>query len=428
MQRNAWQTGDYHVLAWQTALWVADMDQPLPPLSIAEAADEIVYYERSEPFQPTGEVRLGRGFDDPGRAALFSPPPSTLAIRNFRIADAYLDTACMLLIKRGRKIPETAYLLSEYDYDHAQVLHQQVVELEPRIEYVIGCTRDQGYYHWVVQAVPAIDWAIRSRPHDTVTLALPPLNPFHLASLELLGHQGVPRLQLLPHHHYHFPRVSHSEFLTGTMPFGISRAAQSTFHRLRDAVEERKQKASIIYVARSDSARRITINEPELIRELTAEGVHVVVPGTLSLADQIALFKQADAVIAPHGAGLTNAVFCKPGALVYELVPEHYLNFCFSRLVQASGLHYWADIFPPFGDGDGHDRKWAVDIGIVVRRLSAIRERIDSVCRVSMATPGAMDYLRQNPAMPPQPMSRAGSGSNWWSRILQRWTKRRAGD
>jgi hypothetical protein len=119
-------------------------EESLPPLLITEAAEEIVFYERSEPFRPTGEVRLGIGFSDPGRVALFTAPTNTLTIRNFKIDDAYLDTACMLLIKDGRKIPETAYLLPPNEYDNAQVLRNQLVELDKHVEYAIGCNRDHG--------------------------------------------------------------------------------------------------------------------------------------------------------------------------------------------------------------------------------------------------------------------------------------------
>ena len=377
-----------------------------PPLPITDAADEIVYYESSEPFRAAGEVKLGVGFADPGRVALFTAPPTTLTIRNFKINNAYLDTACMLLLKDGRKIPETAYLLPQYDYDHAQVLHSQLVELDKDTEYVIGCTRDHGYYHWLTQAVPTIDWAVRSRPHDNISLGLPGMNAFHMASVELLGHGDVPRLHLVPHHHFYFPRVSHSEFLTGSMPFGISRAAQSTFQRLRNAVDaSRWPRAPIVYVARTDSMRRVALNEQELVDVLIAEEVCVVVPGNLSLAEQIALFKQADAVIGPHGAGLTNAVFCKPGAIVYELLPEHFLNPCFSRLVQATGLHYWADIFASHGEGDSQERNWVIDINVVMERLRSIRQRIaeDAPTRVALGgTSGAMQFLRQNAATIPE--------------------------
>jgi hypothetical protein len=43
-----------------------------------------------------------------------------------------------------------------------------------------------------------------------------------------------------------------------------------------------------------------------------------------SISEQIAAFKNADLVIAVHGAGLTNIVYCRPGTVVIEITPIGY--------------------------------------------------------------------------------------------------------
>lgn len=372
----------------------------LPSLPIAEAAGSFDLLEASVPFHASGEIRLGQGFSNPAVAVNFDPPAETLTIRNFRLKDTYLDTACNLLIKDGRKIPETSYLLAPYAWDHAQVLHDQLIELDPGIEYVIGCNVDRNYFHWLIQAVPAIDWGLRSAKSENVALMLPEMTPWQLAAVELLGHGDVPRVPMVPWHHFHFHTVTYSEFLTARMPGGISLAAQTTFQRLRSAASSQAVRgASIIYVARTDAPRRVAINEQELIEALVAEGVHIVVPGDLKFAEQIALFGQANAVLGPHGAGLSNIVFCQPGTILYEMIPEHYPNFCFSRLAHGAGLHYWADMFPAHGEDSGHDRNWRIDIGIVTERLRGIRERLAELSPKSVPvgrSPGAMEFLRMN--------------------------------
>ncbi len=373
---------------------------PLPSLPIAEAADSFDLLEGSVPFRAAGEIRLGQGFSNPAVAANFNPPAETLTIRNFRLKDTYLDTACNLLIKDGRKIPETSYLLAPYAWDHAQVLYDQLIELDPEIEYVIGCNVDRNYFHWLIQAVPAIDWGLRSAKSKNVALMLPEMTPWQLAAVELLGYGDVPRVAMVPWHHFHFHTVTYSEFLTATMPGGISLAARATFQRLRSAASSQAVRgAPIIYVARTDAPRRVAINEQELIEALVAEGVHVVVPGSLKFVEQIALFSQAHAVLGPHGAGLANIVFCKPGTILYEMIPEHYPNFSFSRLAHGAGLHYWADMFPAHGEDSGHDRNWRIDIGIVKERLRGITERLTELSLKSVPvsrSPGAMEFLRMN--------------------------------
>jgi hypothetical protein len=408
---------------------------PLPPLPIAEAADDVVYYEQSEAFRPGGETQLGGGFSNPRVVANFNPPANTLTIRNFKIREAYLDTACMLLIKEGRKIPETAYLLPPQYYENAEVIRHQLVELDDRTEYVIGCNRDRNYYHWLIQAVPAIDWAMRSTPNRPVTLMLPELNAWQSASLELLGYGNIPRVILTPYKHFYFPRVSYSEFLNVVLPGGISRSAQATFRRLRYAVNAPiEQEGQIVYVARTDTARRMAVNERDVMQALAAEGVRVIVPGSLSLQEQIAAFGNADAVIAPHGAGLSNIVFCKPGTVLYEMLPEHYPNNCFTRLAQATGLHYWADMFPSYGEGNEHDKNWTIDIGVVKNRLRDIRLRLAEASSTHVALvggSGAMAFLKQNKAaipdtnisVRPQSTPIAERGDGLVSRIWRRWRR-----
>lgn len=77
-------------------------------------------------------------------------------------------------------------------------------------------------------------------------------------------------------------------------------------------------------------------------------------------------------MVGPHGAGLTNIVFCEPGTIVYEFVPDHYHNICFGNLAMTCGLRYWVDSF--ISDGEGHPsaRDWDVDLLIVAERLSEI--------------------------------------------------------
>ncbi len=85
-----------------------------------------------------------------------------------------------------------------------------------------------------------------------------------------------------------------------------------------------------IYVTRGKrkNTRRV-VNEAELVPTLERFGFTVVDTGTLSAQEQIDQFAGAEAVVAPHGAGLTNLTFCRPGVRILELFAPRYLNSCF---------------------------------------------------------------------------------------------------
>ncbi len=95
-----------------------------------------------------------------------------------------------------------------------------------------------------------------------------------------------------------------------------------------------------LYVSRSDARSRRVVNEAELLSVLLPAGFEVVVPGSLAIADQAALFAQASHVVGAHGAGMTNIAFCSPGARVLELFHRHYGTYAFAILAQAGRLDY----------------------------------------------------------------------------------------
>lgn len=64
-----------------------------------------------------------------------------------------------------------------------------------------------------------------------------------------------------------------------------------------------------VYVSRADATTRRVDNERAVMRTLSARGFERVVLGDLAFAEQVALFRGADVVVAPHGAGLINMMY-----------------------------------------------------------------------------------------------------------------------
>lgn len=137
------------------------------------------------------------------------------------------------------------------------------------------------------------------------------------------------------------------------------------------------------YVTRERSwARRLT-NEPEVISALEALGIVSVSLEDLPAGRQAALFRGAQLVVAPHGAGLANLLFASPGCVVLELQMDAYCNWCFRRLSALLGLHYdcvvgraappWPDMSPAV-----HGMTWAVSVPHVVAAAAALLRGLSS--------------------------------------------------
>ena len=82
-----------------------------------------------------------------------------------------------------------------------------------------------------------------------------------------------------------------------------------------------------IYVTRGQrpNTRRV-VEDAALRTALEGRGFVTFDPGSVSLQEQIDQFAAARVIVAPHGAGLTNLNFCRPGVRVLELFAPTYLN------------------------------------------------------------------------------------------------------
>ena len=68
------------------------------------------------------------------------------------------------------------------------------------------------------------------------------------------------------------------------------------------------------------------LNEDEIEKYLIKLGFETVLPGALSLHDQIQLFNEAEIVCGTSGSGMTNHIFAPPQAGLLEMQPDSYIN------------------------------------------------------------------------------------------------------
>jgi capsular polysaccharide biosynthesis protein len=78
----------------------------------------------------------------------------------------------------------------------------------------------------------------------------------------------------------------------------------------------------------------------ELLEKLRLLGFQCIDLEGLGLLEQAEIFSRADCVIAPHGAGLTNILFCRPGTIVVDIFAPTYVNACYWVMANELGLAY----------------------------------------------------------------------------------------
>ena len=106
-----------------------------------------------------------------------------------------------------------------------------------------------------------------------------------------------------------------------------------------------------VYVSRGDAQIRFVSNEPELTEVLAEFGFTSLKMSTLSLADQIKAFRDADCIVGPHGAALSNLAFAKPGSIFIETCLLGQFSPCFNRIAGIRNLKYGFVVGEPTGMG-----------------------------------------------------------------------------
>jgi capsular polysaccharide biosynthesis protein len=82
-----------------------------------------------------------------------------------------------------------------------------------------------------------------------------------------------------------------------------------------------------LYVSRTKSRRSLP-NERILEVFLETQGYEIIYSEEHSFPDQVRLFSEATSIIAPHGAGLTNALWADK-ARILEIDSSNRINRCF---------------------------------------------------------------------------------------------------
>lgn len=81
-----------------------------------------------------------------------------------------------------------------------------------------------------------------------------------------------------------------------------------------------------LYFSRRGHSMRVMINEGALEDALRARGFEIVKPERLSAAAQVQMMREADVVVGPTGAALTNALFAGAGTRIVEIQPENFTS------------------------------------------------------------------------------------------------------
>ncbi|WP_188111224.1 glycosyltransferase family 61 protein [Nocardioides antri] len=216
----------------------------------------------------------------------------------------------------------------------------------PQVEHVPGTvlsltTRGTAvnYYHFLYDAVARYGIFEESLPGEHVdAIVVPHQSGYQRQILELAGISGT----------FIQPRADRTiradRLLVPSTPNQDLDAPPSATEWLRKRLPPsgRTDTPTRLYLSRGQQpgARRY-LQETELWPRLERRGFVTLDPGTLSVQEQIDVFHNAEVIVSPHGAALTNITWSRPGVRVLEMFAGTYVHLGLWTIAEAiGGMHY----------------------------------------------------------------------------------------
>lgn len=207
---------------------------------------------------------------------------------------------------------------------------------------VLATYAGRGYYHWMIDVLPRLE-LIRLANYNLEEIDKFIVNSYLTSyQIETLKILGIPREKLILTQSSKHLSVEQLILpsLTNvyqTVPEWSCDFINNTFLGLEhhNQSEERR-----IYISRRIASLRHISNEGRLINLLKKRGFEIVVLERMKVTEQARLFQSASVVIGPHGAGLTNLVFCEPHTQVLEIMHPLVINLMFWTIASHRNLDY----------------------------------------------------------------------------------------
>ena len=320
----------------------------LPRQSVA-TVDESIATAGGRMWVARPEERLSRGIP-PGE------PPQHPRYRKWsnvlvpRVAVAELPAGRMLgqhrvvIDRRDRMIEEFGLYWGTTRWSEHRIFWHPFPEAPLEVSGLLGVLAGRGdlnYFHFLVEILPRLAFFEMPGVPAPERWYVPLQHGFQREILELAGflpREGIIDADAALH-------VRAERLLFPGLPDAFKRTPPWTIGFVRDRLRPPDVElvpGRRIYVTRGNQRHnRIVTNEPEVVEMLRGRGFEVVDPGAHSVAEQIRMFAEAECIVSPHGAGLTNVLFASSGAAVIEILAPDYVDAGFWKLASAiPGLAY----------------------------------------------------------------------------------------
>jgi len=200
------------------------------------------------------------------------------------------------------------------------------------------------YYHWLFQLLPRYELMKRAG------VELGDIDHYFVNSRrskfqrETLAVLGIDSSKIIDGDQVRHLRAR--ELVVPSVPLGAGCFRPWMTEFLRESFipnngRDAKSSARRLYISRGQASYRRTLNEEEVIKLLCHRGFEVFQMEGLSVQEQAAVMASCEAVVAPHGGGLSNIVFCSPRTKIIEIFSPELVATYFWKLSNQLNLDYY---------------------------------------------------------------------------------------
>jgi capsular polysaccharide biosynthesis protein len=224
----------------------------------------------------------------------------------------------------------------------SQLRRPKAQHLTARTAIAVTPEASGNYYHWIIDLLPRLA-LIKSATESFDSFAQILVNgsraPYEQASMNALGVPGEKTCYVDANDRFQIENAtipSMDHFSKTIAPWKIK-----FLRTLGESIPARSRITSKrIYISRRRAAVRRVLNEKDFERILRNAGFVSIEIESLSWPEQVALFSNAEVILAPHGAALVNVAFGEPETLIAEIGTRAGYKEFYLRLAASAGLRY----------------------------------------------------------------------------------------
>jgi len=209
---------------------------------------------------------------------------------------------------------------------------------------VLTATAGHNYYHFMFDVLPRIHLLHRAGV-DISQIDYFLVNTYEQSyHREMLLILGIPERKVLESYRYHHIKaeqlfVPSLVGVTGNPPLWACEFLRKAFLNTNNGNRARSSRR--IYISRAKASYRQVVNEAEVIEFIKKHGFEILILETMTVSEQVRVFSDVEVVVSPHGAGLSNIVFCQRGCKIIEFYSPNYVRVFFWAVANQVGLEYY---------------------------------------------------------------------------------------